>query len=116
MKNIIPEHNTVKRFQFAKELENKSDVIWETAFLKLLFQGQIEDRNCGISYGSSGVLVWGCMCYTGVANLHIINGIRLYVHIINQNLKENIIKLGIEKIFCFQPQTHGMENSKVATI
>ncbi|GFT76447.1 transposable element Tc1 transposase [Trichonephila clavipes] len=50
-------------------------------------------------------MVWGCMASNGVGNLVFIDGImdhKLYIDILNNNLKESAKKLGLDGNFIFQ--------------
>ncbi|GFT47369.1 transposable element Tcb1 transposase [Trichonephila clavipes] len=50
-------------------------------------------------------MVWGCIASNGVGNLVFIDGImdhKLYIDILNNNLKESAKKLGLDGNFIFQ--------------
>ncbi|GFT22916.1 transposable element Tcb2 transposase [Trichonephila clavipes] len=56
-------------------------------------------------HGGSSVRVWGFMASNGVGNLVFIDGImdhKLYIHILNNNLKRSAKKLGLDGNFIFQ--------------
>ncbi|GFU25039.1 transposable element Tcb2 transposase [Trichonephila clavipes] len=58
-----------------------------------------------VKHGGGSVMVWGCMASNGVGNLVFIDDImdhKLYIDILNNNLKESAKKLGLDGNFIFQ--------------
>ncbi|GFT04510.1 transposable element Tcb1 transposase [Trichonephila clavipes] len=58
-----------------------------------------------VKHGGGSVMVWGCMASNAVGNLVFIDGImdyKLYIDILNNNLKESAKKLGLDGNFIFQ--------------
>ncbi|GFX08436.1 transposable element Tcb1 transposase [Trichonephila clavipes] len=58
-----------------------------------------------VKHGGGSVMVWGCMASNGVGNLVFIDGImdpKLYIDILNNNLKESAKELGLDGNFIFQ--------------
>jgi len=50
-------------------------------------------------------MVWGCFAWSGLGNLVDINGIMtadVYINILNENLEESLLKVGLEDDFIFQ--------------
>ncbi|EFN66003.1 Transposable element Tcb1 transposase, partial [Camponotus floridanus] len=61
------------------------------------------------------ILVWGCFSWAGVGNLVKINGIMtadVYIDIINENLEECLLKLGLEDNFIFQQDNDSKHTAK----
>ncbi|GFX82891.1 transposable element Tcb1 transposase [Trichonephila clavipes] len=58
-----------------------------------------------VKHDGGSVMVWGCMASNGVGNLVFIDGImdhKLYVDILNYNLKKSAQKLGLDGNFISQ--------------
>lgn len=63
-------------------------------------------------------MVWGCFAWSGVGNLVHIDGIMIaekYIDILNENLEESILKLGLENGFTFQQDNDPKHTTKVST-
>ncbi|XP_025265594.1 uncharacterized protein LOC112638308 [Camponotus floridanus] len=68
-----------------------------------------------VKYGGGNILVWGCFSWAGVGNLVKINGIMtadVYIDIINENLEECLLKLGLEDNFIFQQDNDPKHTAK----
>ncbi|GFY35833.1 transposable element Tcb1 transposase [Trichonephila clavipes] len=93
-KPFISLQNQKKRLEFAKTHQLKIDNFWK----KVIFSDEIE-------HGGGSVMIWGCMASNGVENLVFIYGImdhKLYIDILNNNLKGSAKKLGLDGNFIFQ--------------
>ncbi|GFW89396.1 transposable element Tcb2 transposase [Trichonephila clavipes] len=113
-----------KRLKFAKTHQLKTDNFWK----KVIFSDEskfnifgsdgrrtvwrkpntaLDPKNLRptVKHGGGSVMVWGCMASNGVGNLVFIDGImdhKLYIDILNNNLKESAKKLGLDGNFIFQ--------------
>lgn len=58
-----------------------------------------------VKHGGGNIMVWECFSWAGTGKLAKINGIMTadtYIDIINENLEESLLKLGLEDDFIFQ--------------
>ncbi|GFS77498.1 transposable element Tcb1 transposase [Trichonephila clavipes] len=123
-KLFISLQNQKKRLEFAKTYQLKTDNFWK----KVIFSDEskfnifgsdghrtvwrkpntaLDPKNLRptIKHGGGSVMVWGCMASNVVENLVFIDGImdhKLYIDILNNNLKESAKKLGLDGNFIFQ--------------
>ncbi|GFT90942.1 transposable element Tcb1 transposase [Trichonephila clavipes] len=123
-KPFISLQNQKKRLEFAKAHQLKTDNFWK----KVIFSDEskfnifgsdgrrtvwrkpntaLDPKNLHptVKHGGGSVMVWGCMASNGVGNLIFIDGImdhKLYIDILNNNLKETAKKLGLDGNFIFQ--------------
>ncbi|GFT56098.1 transposable element Tcb2 transposase [Trichonephila clavipes] len=98
-KPFIILQNQKKHLEFAKTHQLKTDNFWK----KVIFSDEIK-------HGGGSVMVWGCMASNGVGNLVFIDGImdhKLYIDILNNNLKESAKKLGLDGNFIFLHELTG---------
>ncbi|GFX33037.1 transposable element Tcb1 transposase [Trichonephila clavipes] len=81
----------------------------------------LDPRNLSptVKHGGGSVMVTGCMASNGVGNIVFIDGIinhKLYIDILNNNLKESAKKLGLDGNFIFQQDNdpkHAARNVKM---
>lgn len=121
---LIRKANKIKRLEFAKKYVNKpisfwKKVIWSDESKFDLFGHKRRPRvwckpgerlleknvQKTMKHGGGSILVWGCFAWSGVGNLVPINGIMtadVYIDIINENLEESLLKVGLENDFIFQ--------------
>ncbi|GFU70411.1 transposable element Tcb1 transposase [Trichonephila clavipes] len=123
-KPFISLQNQNKRLEFAKTHQLKTDNFWK----KAIFSDESKFNICGsdgrrtvwrkpntaldpknlrptVKHGGGSVMVWGCMASNGVGNLVFIDGImdhKLYIDILNNNLKESEKKVGLDGNFILQ--------------
>ncbi|GFS82309.1 transposable element Tcb1 transposase [Trichonephila clavipes] len=123
-KPFIRLQNQKKHLEFAKTHQLKTDNFWK----KVIFSDEskynifgsdgrrtvwrkpnttLDPKNLRptVKQGGGSVMVWGCMASNGVGNLVFIDGIidhKLYIDILNNNLKESAKKLGLDGNFIFQ--------------
>ncbi|CAK9820145.1 Transposable element Tc1 transposase [Anthophora quadrimaculata] len=123
-KPFINKINRAKRLAFAKEYVNKSNSFWQ----KVIFSDEsrfnifgcdgtgkvwrkpnkeLELKNLRptVKHGGGSVMVWGCMAASGVGNLVFIDGLMdkyKYKSILEQNLQESAVKLGMQGNYYFQ--------------
>ncbi|GFW46653.1 transposable element Tcb1 transposase [Trichonephila clavipes] len=116
--------NQNKRLEFSKTHRLKTDNFWK----EVKFSDESKFNICGsdgrrtvwrkpntaldpknlrptVKHGGGSVMVWGCMASNGVGNLVFIDGImdhKLYIDILNNNLKESAKKLGLDGNFILQ--------------
>jgi hypothetical protein len=70
-----------------------------------------------VKHGGGHAVVWGCMGYTDVGKLAIVEGImnaKGYVNILRGNLKNSIRKSGIQDSYLFQ-QDNDPKNTDLIT-
>ncbi|GFV91239.1 transposable element Tcb1 transposase [Trichonephila clavipes] len=123
-KPLITEQNRLKRLEFAKEYINKlidfsKNVIFsdESKFnifksdgRKLVWRKPCTDFHTKnvlptVEHGGGSVMIWGCMASKGVGNLCFIDGLmtaRTYTDVLQDNLPQSAIKLGISNSYYFQ--------------
>ncbi|GFV81217.1 calpain-A [Trichonephila clavipes] len=107
-KPFISLQNQKKHLEFVKTHQLKTDNFWK----KVIFSDEIK-------HGGDSVMVWGCMASNGVGNLVFTDGIldhKLYIDILNNNLKESAKKLGLDGNFIFQQENdpkHTARNVKM---
>ncbi|GFT60376.1 transposable element Tcb1 transposase [Trichonephila clavipes] len=132
-KSFISLQNQKERLELAKTHKMKTDNFWkkfifsdESKFNIFRSDGRrtvwrkpntaLDPKNLHptVKHGGVSVMVWGHMASTGVGNLVFIDGIRnhkLYIDILNNNLKESAKKIGFRWKFYFParqlPQTYG---------
>lgn len=123
-KPFISEVNRKKRLDFATKYVNEPLDFWK----KIIFSDEskfevfkpaniltiwrknktaLDKRNIlkTVKGGGGNVMVWGCMAYSGVGNLEVLEGImtaRSYVEVLRRNLKSSAINLGLENDYYFQ--------------
>ncbi|GFU95028.1 transposable element Tcb1 transposase [Trichonephila clavipes] len=123
-KPFISLQNQKKHLEFAKAHQLKADNFWK----KVIFSDEskfnifgsdgrrtvwrkpntaLDPKNLHptVKHGGGSVMVWGCMASNRVGNLVFIDGIighKLYIDILNNNLKETAKKLGLDRNFIFQ--------------
>ncbi|GFV16642.1 transposable element Tcb1 transposase [Trichonephila clavipes] len=123
-KPFISLQNQKRRFEFAKTHQLKTDNFWK----KVIFSDEckfnifgsdgcrtvwrkpnttLDSKNLRptVKHGGDFVMLWGCVASNGVRNLVFIDGImdhKLYIDILNNNLKESGKKLGLDGNFIFQ--------------
>ncbi|GFX35089.1 transposable element Tc1 transposase [Trichonephila clavipes] len=137
-KPFISLQNQKKRLEFAKTHPLKTGNFWK----KVIFSDEskfnifgsdgrrtvwskpntaLDPKNIRptVKHGGGSVMVWGCMASNGVENLVFIDSImdhKLYIDILNNNLKESAKKLGLDGNFIFQQDNdpkHTARNVKV---
>ncbi|GFU46693.1 transposable element Tcb1 transposase [Trichonephila clavipes] len=137
-KPFISLQNQKKRLEFAKTHQLKTDNFWK----KVIFSDEskfnifgsdgrrtvwrkpntaLDPKNLRptVRHGSGSVMVWDCVSSNGVGNLVFIDGImdhKLYIDILNNNLKETAKKLGLDGNFIFQQNNdpkHTVHNVKM---
>lgn len=62
------------------------------------------------------IMIWGCFSQAGVGNLIKINGIMttdVYIDVINENLEESLLKIGLENNFFNKIMTRNTQQRKV---
>ncbi|GFX71525.1 transposable element Tcb1 transposase [Trichonephila clavipes] len=113
-----------KRLDFAKTHQLKTDNFWKKVIFsdesKLNIFGSdgrrtvwkkpntaldLKNLRPTVKHGGGSVMVLGGMASNGVGNLIFIDGImdhKLYIDILNNNLKESAKKLGLDENFIFQ--------------
>ncbi|GFV63976.1 transposable element Tc1 transposase [Trichonephila clavipes] len=124
-KPFISLQSQKKRFKFAKTYQLKTDNFWKkvifsdeskfnifgsgghrTVWRKLNTALDPKNSRSTVKHGGGSVMVWGVWILSnGVGNLVFIDGImdhKLYVDILNSNLKESAKKLGLDGNFIFQ--------------
>lgn len=131
---FISVNNKKKRLQFVRKYANMSLDFWKnilwTDESKFELFGQkkrirvwrkhgeeLQDRHIQktVKHGGGNILVWGCFSWAGVGNLVKINGIMtadVYIDIINENLEESLLKLGLEDNFIFQQDNDPKHTAK----
>lgn len=58
-----------------------------------------------VKFGGGSIMAWGCFTWSGVGNLHKIDGImdvRYYIRILSTNLRQSVEKMGITEQYIFQ--------------
>ena len=68
-----------------------------------------------VKNGGGSVMLCGCMSYNEVRNLAFIEGImnaQMYIDVLRNNLKQSVIKLGIQEIFQFQQDNYPKHMAK----
>ncbi|GFY09625.1 transposable element Tcb1 transposase [Trichonephila clavipes] len=120
-KPFISLQNQKKHLEFAKTHQLKTDNFWKKViFSKFNIFGSdgrrtvwrkpntaLDPKNLRptVKHGGGSVIVWGCIASNGVGNFVFIDGImdhKLYIDILNNNLKESVKKLGLDGNFIFQ--------------
>ncbi|GFS71129.1 transposable element Tcb1 transposase [Trichonephila clavipes] len=123
-KPFISLQSQKKRLEFAKTHQLKTDNFWK----KVIFSDKskfnifgsdgrrtvwrkpntaLDPKNLRptVKHDGGSVMVWGCMASNGVGNLVFIDGIKdykLYIDILDNNLKESAKKLDLDGNFIFQ--------------
>ncbi|GFW01939.1 transposable element Tcb1 transposase [Trichonephila clavipes] len=123
-KPFISLQNQKKCLEFTKTHQLKTDNFWK----KVIFSDESKFNIFGsdgrrtvwrkpntllvpknlrptVIHGGGSVMVWGCMASNRAGNLVFIDGImdhKLYIDILNNNLKESAKKLGLDRNFIFQ--------------
>ncbi|GFW97804.1 transposable element Tcb1 transposase [Trichonephila clavipes] len=138
-KPFISLQNQKKHLEFAKTHQLKTDNFWK----KVIFSDEskfnifgsdgrrtvwrkpntvLDPKNSRptVKHSGGSVMVWGCRASNGVGNLVFIDGImmdhKLYIDILNNNLKESAKKLGLDGDFIFQQDNdskHTARNVKI---
>jgi len=131
---FISATNKKKRLQFAQRYANMSLDFWKkvlwTDESKFELFGQkkrvrvwrkhgeeLQERHIQktVKHGGGNIMVWGCFSWAGVGNLVKIDGIMtadVYIDIINENLEESLLKLGIEDNYIFQQDNDPKHTAK----
>lgn len=121
---LIRKANKMKRLEFAKKYADKpldfwKKVLWSDESKFELFGHKqrlrvwskpgekLLDKNIQktVKYGGGNTLVWGCFAWSGLGNLVKIDGIMtadICIDILNENLEESLLKVGLEDKFIFQ--------------
>jgi len=123
-RTLIRKANKIKRLEFAKKYVDKPVDFWK----KILWSDESKfdlfgrkqrarvwlkpcekllDKNVQktMKHGGGSIIVWGCFAWSGLRNLVDINGIMtadVYINILNENLEESLLKVGLEDDFIFQ--------------
>ncbi|GFW07708.1 transposable element Tc1 transposase [Trichonephila clavipes] len=123
-KPFISLQNQKKRLEFAKTHQLKTDNFWK----KVIFSDESKFNIFGsdgrrtvwrkpntalnpknlrptVKHGGGSVMVWGCIASNGVGNLVFMDVImdhKLYIDILNNNLKESAKILGLDGNFIFE--------------
>jgi hypothetical protein len=69
-----------------------------------------------VKHGGGHAMVWGCMGYTSVGQLAIVEGImnaKGYVNILRGNLKNSVCKLGIQDSYLFQQDNDPKHTARI---
>lgn len=123
-KPFISEVNRAKRLAFAKEHLNKPISFWESVLFtdeskfnifgsdgrRYVWRKPNEEFAPGkvsltVKHGGGHAMVWGCVSSKGVGNLAFIDGnmtAKMYVTILQDNLKKSVEDLNLQDTFVFQ--------------
>lgn len=134
-KPFISEQNRVKRLEFASEYLKKPVEFWKSVLFSdeskfNLFSSdgrrmvwrkpntELETKHLipTVKHGGGNVLVWGCMSYKGVGNLHFIDNImdaKAYVKILQSNLTDSVEKMGMNNGFIFQQDNDPKHTARI---
>ena len=127
----------IKRLKFAKEqvdkpLEFWKRVLWSDESKFDLFGHKrrqkvwaktgekLLEKNLQktVKHGGGSIMVWGCFAWSGVGNLFKIDGIMTadtYISILNENLKESLLKTGLRKTIIFQQDNDPKHTARKTT-
>jgi len=127
--------NKRKRLNFAKKFINNPLNYWKTVLWSDESKFEIFGRKrrsrvwrksdeafkeaniqSTIKYGGGSVMLWGCFSWHGVGNLAKVEGIMNaegYIEILNENLEESLLKLGLEENFIFQQDNDPKHKAKL---
>lgn len=123
-KPMITLKNKKKRLEFAKKHIDKPLSFWKTVVWsdesKFELVGKKKRRKVWrkvgealldkhttktVKFGGGSIMVWGCFSWSGVGNLHKIDGImdaRRYIDILRNNLTQSVEKMDIDDQYIFQ--------------
>lgn len=121
---FISRVNKEKRLRFARNHINKplefwKRVVWSDESKFELFNRKrrlrvwrksdegLKDKHLQgtMKHGGGNIMVWGCFSWFGVGNLVLISGIMTadgYIDILNENMEESLLKMGLEDNYIFQ--------------
>lgn len=131
---FISQINKKKRLKFArahitKPLEFWKSVVWSDESKFELFNKKrrqrvwrrsgeaLQDKHLQptVKHGGGNIMVWGCFSWFGVGNLAVINGIMTadgYIDVLNENLEESLLKMGLEEKYTFQQDNDPKHTAK----
>lgn len=134
---LIRKVNRIKRLKFAQKyaeqpVEFWKRVVWSDESKFELFgkkqrprvwikSGErLLDQNVQktVKHGGGSIMVWGCFSWSSVGNLVEIEGIMTadrYIDIINENLEESLLKMGLEESFIFQQDNDPKHTARKST-
>lgn len=134
---LIRKANKIKRLEFAKKYADKpvdfwKKVLWSDESKFDLFGHKqrprvwskpgekLVDKNIQktIKHGGGSIMVWGCFAWSGLGNLIKIDGIMtadVYIDILNENLEESLLKVGLEDNYIFQQDNDPKHTARKTT-
>jgi len=135
---FISKVNAQKRLAFARAHLNKGPEFWDSIIWSDESKFELKSNNrrryvwrkkgdqfkkCNIiptvKHGTGNIMVWGCCNSNGVGKLVQIDGIMTgatYVNILEDNLFESAVMLGLDRSFIFQQDNDPKHKSKVARL
>lgn len=133
----LSKRNIKRRFQWAKDhagwtVEQWKSVLWSDeskfnifgtdgiSYIRRKTGERLKRKNLlpTVKHGGGNIMVWGCMSWKGLGNLHVIDGImtkEVYLDILERNLLPSKKKLRLQSNFIFQQDGDPKNTAKVVS-